>query len=281
MTLEFRHDPGPWGEVKKLVATRFPGFYAGARGWKSWVEQSVGDVGRFPYVSQKSVGGIGYQMMVRNRCDRGLVDLYFEGDMLNAMTACIAPGDIVFDIGAAIGTHAIPCAIKAGESGMVYSFEPDGQFADGLRENLALNRISNAVVLQTALWNRDTELVLHTNGRKGDIPRVGEINQSISRYATCRLILARSIESLVRGEEVAPPDILKIDVEGSAGYVLQGLGDLRPRHIFTEIHPLMGENRDEIVEFLRAKGYRVVWEQPRGRELHAHFAISTSQAATF
>lgn len=280
MTPEFRHDPGLWGEVKRLVSMRFPSFYVGAREWKSRVEQGVGDIGRFPYVSQKSVSGIGYQMMVRNRCDRGLVDLYFERDMLDAMMACVAPGDIVFDIGAAIGTHTIPCAIKIGKSGMVYSFEPDGQFANGLGENLVLNNIENAKVLQIALWNSDTELVLHTNGRKGDIPQIGEIGQSISRYATHCPISAKSIESLVQNGQVKPPDILKIDVEGAGQTVLEGLGAYRPRDIFMEVHPLLGENRDGIVEFLRARGYQVVWEQPRGRELHIHFANSTSKTAT-
>ena len=77
----------------------------------------------------------------------------------------------------------------------------------------------------------------------------------------------------MQGGEVRPPDILKIDVEGAGPAFLEGLGKVRPKDIFIEVHPLFGESREWIEEFLRARGYMGIWEQPRGDQVHVHFSL--------
>lgn len=274
MAVEFKRYTNIIGRMKELAVVYLPGPYVMVRTWKNRFQQVWEDARRFPYISKKEIDGISFFMQVANRREQWIVDgPCFEEELLAAMIECIRPADTIFDVGAATGTHTIPCAKKTGQDGTVYSFEPDSQCAGGLRDNLALNGIGNVVVLETALWNKDTSVVLHTGGRSGVPSRVNQNGSVPGGFNRQQPIHSRSIESLVRSGQVKPPDILKIDVEGSGGYVLEGLGGLRPRDIFMEVHPLLGENRDAIVELLSCRGYQVVWERPRGGELHIHFAI--------
>lgn len=274
MTVEFRHDPNLWGGIKEAAITRFPDLYKGARLLKNRLVENLEDRRRFPYISDKNIEGLHFRMWVANRREQSVVDgLCFERELLSEMVRCVRPGDNILDIGAATGTHTIPCAIKTGQDGVVYSFEPDSQCARGLRNNLDLNGIGNVVVLETALWREDTQLDFCVGGRSGAPSRIRQ-NGFVSEGFGRQLISVRSIESMVQSGQVKPPDVLKIDVEGAGFSVLQGLGSYCPREIFMEVHPLLEENKDQIVELLGSKGYQVVWEQPRGGEIHMHFQLN-------
>lgn len=280
MAVEFRRDPNLWGGIKEVAVTHLPGLYVGARWLQRRLKEAIEDRVKFPYISNKDIGGVHFRMRITNRREQWVVDgPCFEEELLDALIKCINPGDTIFDVGAATGTHTIPADMKTGDNGIVYSFEPDAECARGLRDNLALNRIGNVVVLETALWSEDASLIFHTSGRGGVPSRVSWIGSVLTGFNRQRLIAARSIESMVRSGQVKSPDILKIDVEGAGQAVLEGLGNCRPRDIFMEVHPLLGEDKDQITGFLKRMGYGIVWERPRGSELHIHFSISTSNAA--
>lgn len=273
MNVEIRRDQNYWGEIKHLMSKRWPGAYRAARVTKD----RLTDLARFPYTTQKEVGDIQFRMMVGTRVERGIVDgLFFEEAFLGEMLECISPGDVVCDIGAACGTHTIPAAIRTGPDGIVFSFEPDQAYAKALRRNLALNRIpgGRVVVLETALWNTDAQLIIHTDGRRGECPQVAEEEQSVTKkFRHQHPIQARSLSSLVEDGTVRPPDVVKIDVEGAGERVLAGLVNLRPRHVFMEVHPLFGENRETVAGIL-GPAYGLVSENPRDNEVHLHFALS-------
>jgi hypothetical protein len=75
------------------------------------------------------------------------------------------------------------------------------------------------------------------------------------------------------------PSVVKIDVEGAEGDVLQGMDGLfaqrRPRELFMEIHNKGGEDRmpggELIDDWLAARGYSRVWEERRGHGRHRHY----------
>lgn len=276
MSVEIRRDPNFAGDMKAWAAAHFPGPYVRVRELKEGMRRAL-DGRQFPYISQKAIGGIPFRMQVTSFRDKGDVDgICFEEDVICALVESIKPGDVVFDVGAATGTHTLPAALKTGLMGRVYAFEPDADCAKGLGDNLKLNPIWNVLVLEIALWREDTSLILYSDGRKGQAGQVGEIGRPKSNdFYHRRLVRARSIESLVQSGEVRAPDVVKIDVEGAGLAVLAGMASLRPREIFMEIHPLMGEDRDEIVRFLESRGYQIVWERPRGREFHVHFVLSS------
>lgn len=259
--------------VKQAVAERFPGPYSGARNIYREARRRTADLREFPYVTAQSIGDVRFLMRVTSRQEQSRVEgRYFEGELLAEILNRIQPGDVVFDIGAATGTHTIPSAIKTGITGQVFSFEPDPSCVKVLKRNVNLNHLKNIVVLKTALWDQDTCLEIHTNGKGGEAAQVTEIGQPIQKKLKHRhLIGARSIASLVENGIILPPDILKIDVEGGGIHVLKGMRDLRPRDIFIEVHPKFGEDRDETINLLQERGYQLVTESPRQNEIHLHF----------
>lgn len=273
MRVEFQHDPNLIGEMKRWTVIHFPQQYVGARQFKDTLKAVLLDLRFSSYISHKKVDGVDFAMLVGNRWEQVRVDGFcFEEELIKDMAASIKSGDVIWDVGAATGTHTIPAALKTGSGGTVYAFEPDRDCVKGLKENLALNEINNVIVCDVALWKEDTYLTLYSDGRRGNAGQVGEIEKpKVNDFKHKRQVMARSIASLVGSGRFKSPDILKIDVEGAGQSVLEGLGTARPGHIFMEIHPLLGENRDEIVEFLRLRDYEIVWEKPRQGELHIHF----------
>jgi len=273
MAIEYRRDPNLWGEIKGIVA-RYPSVYREARRFRNNLLDRI----KFPYVVEKVVAGIRYKMIVGSGQEEGVVaGLYFEEELLAEMMGIVERGDVVWDIGAATGTHAIPLAIRAGPGGVVYAFEPDGECAKALAENINLNNLHNVTVVQTGLWHENGILFLHTGGRREQAPWItAERRSSAQGFRQHLPIPVRSMESLVRDDVgmVRPPDVVKIDVEGAAEEVLGGMGDLRPKHIFVEVHPKMGEDCDRIASLLGALGYKKVTERPREQELHLHFALN-------
>ena len=204
--------------------------------------------------------------------------LYFERDFIEELLRSISSDDVVWDVGAGTGAHTIPSALKTGKHGLVFAFEPDEERADMLERNINLNQLTNIVVCKTALWKRDTSVILHTSGTSGTAPKVRE-EELVDEVLTQRILIqGRSIQSLVKSAELPPPNVIKIDVEGAGMKVLEGMGTLRPPHIFIEIHPRQryresGEDRDEIAALLGAQGYTLATETSRIGELHCHFVL--------
>lgn len=67
----------------------------------------------------------------------------WAGVELAFISRCIKKGDVVIDIGANIGTHTIAFSRMVGDSGFVYSFEPQPDVFSLLAKNISENRIAN------------------------------------------------------------------------------------------------------------------------------------------
>lgn len=258
--------------LKSTIKNYLPGPYRLARDLRDWGLE-ITDPHKPERLLSISIGGIPYDMFIDDT--QQLWTVQTPEKMLEEMLDYIQPGDIIYDVGAAIGTHTLPSAIKAGDFGRVYSFEPDDHRRWLLKRNTRLNCLEkNVTVLCVALWDTDTTLTIHTSGRGGKAPQATEIGVSANeRFRHHLQIQARSIVSLVNDGAIKPPDVIKIDVEGGGMHVLRGMGDLRPREIFIEVHPNFGEDIQEIVTFLEKKGYQLPSIRERFSEIHLHFRL--------
>ncbi|MEK7168395.1 MAG: FkbM family methyltransferase [Patescibacteria group bacterium] len=189
---------------------------------------------------------------------------------------CLRDGDVFIDIGSSSGTYALPAAIKCGESGSVIAVDPDCETVEALEYNVKLNKLINVIVLKVAMSDKDGTLMLKGYGLRGGAPRIAS---DITRAFEGREVEVetRSIESLVKNAEVRVPDVVKIDVEGHGKKVILGLGNVRPKHIFMEIHPTLGEDEIEITKLLNGMGYKLVGEPvKRFNEVHVHFELNSN-----
>ena len=142
----------------------------------------------------------------------------------------IGPNDIVWDIGANMGLFAIPAALRASQ---VYAFEPDVELAHNLCRSLRLraNRALSIAVICAAVSNVDgtTNFEISKFSRAmSKIEAAGRWHQSAIAVEEIRIVPTLRIDTLVN--KLAPPTVLKIDVEGAEMMVLDGAAETIAEH---------------------------------------------------
>jgi FkbM family methyltransferase len=145
----------------------------------------------------------------------------------NVMTCCervIRSGDVFFDIGANAGVFALDFA-KSIPDLMVFAFEPQPSLAKHMRRSIEANQFDQVKVLEVLLGNKEGEASLFLTSHSihaSTIPRE-------RRYRELRRPL-RTLDGLAASGEVTPPDVIKIDVEGSELSVFQGAETMLQTH---------------------------------------------------
>jgi FkbM family methyltransferase len=172
-------------------------------------------------------------------------------------------GDIVLDIGANVGIYTLLAAERVGESGHVFAVEPHLFNASTLLENVAANRFSERVsVLTLALGERvgfdsfnyrDWEIGSAFSQLGGVSGEHGRTFEPVAREWKA----VASVDLLVEQGAIAPPTLVKLDVDGREHTVLAGMrnlltGDRRPRSIQVEISKA---NRHDVESIMRNCGY--------------------------
>jgi FkbM family methyltransferase len=196
------------------------------------------------------------------------LDLY--GEWAEAELALLGlflkPGDLVIDVGANIGTHTVFFAKKVGPAGKVLAFEPQRIVFQTLCANLALNGLLNVHAFQAAAARHPGTIVVPpvdyaTPGNHGGVrldagAPEGDVGERVS---------ALTLDDLWRDlwrDQVAHARcrLLKIDVEGMEGEVLEGA-----RLLITSARPILYvENNDAVrspalIAQLLALDYRLFW----------------------
>ena len=147
---------------------------------------------------------------------------YYEEEVLCAILENLKPGDVFWDVGANLGLHSLTVALTRKDV-RVHAFEPNPSMAELIRSGTSLNHLQ-VEVEQIALDSADgvAKFFVH----EGNAGRSSLINwDSDSSLKQIDVTTARG-EGLVGRSEIPAPNVMKIDVEGSEGRVLTGLGGL-------------------------------------------------------
>ena len=149
---------------------------------------------------------------------------YFEeAECVTRLQKIVKPGDTIIDVGANVGRYTLLFSEMVGSNGKVIGFEPDPMNFQVLRENMELNKITNAkleeeyvtdgkgtVILSNELLGSSGSSMLSCNAATQDlIHQVKVDSTSLDEYCQENNIL---------------PDGIKVDVEGSEWLVLKGAG---------------------------------------------------------
>ena len=165
----------------------------------------------------------------------------------------IAQDDCVLDIGAHVGSHTLPFAMKVGPSGRVYAFEPQRLLFQMLCGNIALNALLNVIPFHAAVGE--------TSGQV----HVPFIDPHVVTNFGCLEVLSclyGEVVPLLTIDQLSLPrcNFMKIDVEGAENIVLKGAMNtiqcFRPT-IYTENNRL--ESSAETIDILHSCGYRCWW----------------------
>lgn len=147
-------------------------------------------------------------------------------------------GGAVVDIGANVGAIAVPLAAHVGSDGVVYAFEPFRMLFQYLNANVAVNGLLNVHTYHCALSNSSVPSRVQAvgpsllDGQNAGSFRVfedGTLNaaqrESMSNERM-EDVEVRTLDSF----ELPRVDLIKIDVEGHAPFVLEGAVETLRKH---------------------------------------------------
>jgi FkbM family methyltransferase len=179
----------------------------------------------------------------------------FEPDMGPLIDRLTQPGMIVCDIGANVGLHALHFAHRVGAEGKVYAFEPSDFAFRKLVRNVALNPHLNLEAEQLALSN-ETKTAVEVDFRSSwrhDGSR-GDLSKSVVDFTL--------LDDWVAQRGLDRIDIIKLDVDGYEGLVLDGaratLARFRPQILIEAgADQYRDDDRADAFAILVSLGYRL------------------------
>ena len=179
-----------------------------------------------------------------------------------AVAKLVAPGSVVYDVGANIGFFTLIFARLCGPDGLVYAFEADAANATLARRNVARNGFDHVIVSARACGAHNGFVTLHLAPYIGGhsivatgtpATDVGEVTVEVTR-----------LDDFAALDGVRPPDLVKIDVEGAEEIVLDGMVTLlatRRPVLLIELddsdQAVHDRRADALIERLRAIDYQV------------------------
>jgi FkbM family methyltransferase len=195
-----------------------------------------------------------------------------ESIVITTVLGKINPGDVVYDIGASLGTHTVYWAQKVGPAGRVVAFEPEPRSYEWLKRNIALNELGNVLAYNIALGKEKGQGALHGYGAM-----YGTFNlHGAGRRASSDVIEIVRGDDFIQQENIPRPAVAKIDVEGFEFDVLQGLqanlSQKACRFLCLELHPHLWPKEvkvQDLERLVRSCGFRI--EEFSSREETSHW----------
>ncbi len=172
-----------------------------------------------------------------------------------ALDYLLHPGMTVYDVGANVGFHALGAARRVSDSGRVICFEPLPQNAERIRYNATANSFANIQVVTTALGSSAGEAAFWTS-EKPTWGKLASVGKKPDRFASEIKVGIQRLDTLFDELKLAPPELIKMDVEGAELDVLEGARRTLERYHPTMLIEAHGTNV-AIEKFLIASGYRV------------------------
>lgn len=200
-----------------------------------------------------------------------------EYDILKSFVSNLQPDDVVFDVGGHLGLYTCFAANKVVD-GDVITYEPFPPNLVHIIENISRNDGSNVRVIGGALADIDDFIPIQspTMTENYGSPAIGNTDSDGN-------LMMASFEGdgLVERGTVPGPSVVKIDVEGAEGLVIDGLSESLAadecRRIYCELHPPAPHRPDVtdyddtipgIIDRIEELGFTIKTRHERGSDLH-------------
>jgi len=174
----------------------------------------------------------------------------------------LTKGGTFFDVGANTGWFALRAAARYRElgGGEVHAFEPQPVMFDLITRSIEQNQLGDFVALHgIALGNEESTVWMTTPAFNsgGSLVRFKEVKDSAE-------VPLRRFDSLGLAPEKV--DMMKVDIEGSEPFFVEGAADFIKRYrpvIYSELHPrklqwVANRSRADYLDQMEALGYRTL-----------------------
>jgi FkbM family methyltransferase len=182
-----------------------------------------------------------------------------RSDLFDLAREFVHSDDTVWDIGANVGLFAVAAAQKAGPDGSVLAIEPDLWLAALLQHTAAVQGRNAAPihVMPVAVTNATGIGTLHIarrNRNSNHLSNIAEHSQAGGTRETLQ-VLCITLDWLL--DLTSPPDLVKIDVEGSEIDLLHG-----SHRLLSEVRPILmcesqHRNRPAVTTILNRYNYNL------------------------
>ena len=183
-------------------------------------------------------------------------------DLLKEEINKLPKGAVFVDIGANIGYTSFYAAVRIGNEGKVYSFEPSFREYNRLLKGLVNNTFNNVIPFNVAIAASKGLVKVKTDVGHTGMNRI-ENNESRKEQLSSQnfLVPCFALGDLIAEERI---DLVKIDVEGAEFQVLQGLEPFLKRkkidRVIIEITPMFlkhfGDDKQDIYNLFSKYGYK-------------------------
>ena len=185
----------------------------------------------------------------------------YELDGQQLLAKLLKPGHTLYDIGGNIGFYTTIGAHLVGPEGQVYAFEPFPSSAQAIRKNAALNGFTNVSVYEVAALDHGGTIDLRVRSFSSWNEIVDPDNVANSDEGHIIKVPTVAIDELVEADQLKPPDLVKIDVQGAEISVLRGMmKTIRSNRpiIMCEVHrAVVNAFSDFVDQVIRPLGYEV------------------------
>lgn len=183
---------------------------------------------------------------------------------LEVMSGVLKPGSTFIDAGANIGWHSMIAAKMVGPTGRVIAFEPETKNLALLRENIALNGLTNVEIVPKAVMDVSGTRELHLSSTNFGDHIVGLQIQTTAHDQKIT-IEATTLDETFAALGLNPKKIalIKADIQGSEVDMLEGgreffrvhrpplILEYSPRHL-----RWLGRSFFDVLSFIDRNGYR-------------------------
>jgi len=132
----------------------------------------------------------------------------------------VKPGMVVVDVGAHVGYYSLLAARHVGDTGIVYSFEPEPQNYAQLVNNISLNGYNNVRPVNYGLGRTTGPSVLYLTSLDNGRHSIYRVKTGIQSEIA---IETTTLDIFLESEQWPHVDVIKIDVEGAEADVLNGM----------------------------------------------------------
>lgn len=188
-----------------------------------WYVQCL--ISKSPIFSFSLDDGSQFDYPLRSAVGRTLFSGVFEAEEMAFVRQILKPRDIFFDVGANGGLYTIIAAKQVGENGHVYAFEPGERELKLLRHNIAINRLTNVTIVESAVSNIKSEakFAISVDGAMNSLIETNHPLQKIQEWQTVNVT---TLDDIIQDLSLRKVDFIKIDVEGAEKQVFEGAKSL-------------------------------------------------------
>jgi FkbM family methyltransferase len=165
-----------------------------------------------------------------------------EQDAIDIFTYGYTPraGDVVFDVGAGIGTETILFSRLVGATGRVVAIEAHPGTAAALRENV--RGLGNVTVLEMAVMDRNEPV------------HIGETENHVANAIGSEgvVVEGRTIDSIAAELGIDEIAFVKMNIEGAERSAVMGLDGHPPRNLCISCHDFLPGEDTRTESFVRA-----------------------------